>query len=91
LAGVYHTIFRHSPIYSDFEDAFLTDGERQLKIRFNPKISSFKSNRLEAKLDTIGGKYPFIFRNGRANYKEFPVSGLLSLISDPNERFLSGI
>ena len=91
LAGIYHTIFRHSPVYADFEDAFLTDGERQLKLRFNPKVSSFKSNRLEAKLDTIGGKYPFIFRNGRADYKEFPISGLLSLVSDPNERFMSGI
>ena len=91
LTGVYHTIFRHEPVYVDFEDSFLLDGERQLKLRFNPKISSFKSNRLEAKMDTIGGKYPFIFRNGRVEYKEFPVSGLLSLISDPNERFLSGI
>jgi hypothetical protein len=89
--GQYHTVFKHSPIFMDFEDAFLFDGKRQLRIRFNPKISSFKSTILESKIDTIGGKYPFIFRNGNVEYKEFPISGLLSLISDPNERFFAGI
>lgn len=75
----------------DFEDMFLFDGSRQLKIRFNPKVTSFKSTVLESKIDTLGGKYPFVFRNGNVEYKEFPVSGLLSLISDPNEFFLKGI
>jgi hypothetical protein len=42
-------------------------------------------------MDTIGGKYPFIFRNGNVYYKEFSISGLISLIADPNEKFLSGI
>jgi hypothetical protein len=69
----------------------LFDGERQLKIRYNPKVSSFKSTVLETKVDTIGGKYPFVFRNGRVEYKEFPISGLISLQSDPNELFLKGV
>jgi hypothetical protein len=42
-------------------------------------------------MDTIGSKHPFIFRNGNVNYKEFPISGLISLVSDPNERFMKGI
>lgn len=75
----------------DFEDCFLYDGERQLKIRFNPKISSFKRTLLESKVDTLGGKHPFIFRNGRVDYKEFSISGLISLISDSNEFFMKGI
>lgn len=75
----------------NFEDAFLWDGERQLKIRFNPKVSSFKSTILETKTDTIGGKYPFIFRNGNVEYKEFPISGLLSMLSDENNLFLTGL
>ena len=75
----------------DFEDMFLFDGERQLKIRFNPKVTSFKSTVLESKVNTLGGKYPFVFRNGNVEYKEFPIAGLLSLISDPDERFLKGI
>lgn len=78
-------------ITADFEDMFLFDGTRQLKIRFNPKVSSFKATVLESKMDTLGGKYPFVFRNGNVEYKEFPVAGLLSLISDPNELFLKGI
>lgn len=79
------------PVLADFEDAFLFDGERQLKIQFNPKVSSFKSTILESKMDTLGGKYPFIFRNGNVEYKEFPISGLISMRSDPNGRFMSGI
>lgn len=78
-------------ITADFEDMFLFDGERQLKIRYNPKVSSFKSTVLESKINTLGGKYPFVFRNGNVEYKEFSVAGLLSLISDPEERFLRGI
>lgn len=78
-------------IYADFEDAFLYDGERQLKIKYNPKVSSFKETVLESKLDTIGSRFPFVFRNGNVRYKEFPISGLISFQSDPDERFLKGI
>ena len=78
-------------ITGDFEDMFLTDDERQLKIRFNPKVSSYKPTILEAKVDTIGSKYPFIFRSGNVNYKEFPISGLLSYLTDEKELFMSGI
>lgn len=78
-------------VQADFEDAFLYDGERQLKIKYNPKVSSFKETVLESKLDTIGSRFPFIFRNGDVRYKEFPISGLLSLHSDPEERFLKGV
>jgi len=61
---------------------FLSDGTRQLKIRFNPKVSSFKTTILEQKVDTIGSKYPFFFRNGNVYYKEFPISGLISRLMD---------
>ena len=76
-------------VYADFEDCFLYDGERQLKIRYNPKISNFKTTILEQKIDTIGSKYPFFFRNGRVSYKEFPISGLISLLMDENNYFNS--
>jgi hypothetical protein len=90
LRGYYFKSIEKS-VVADFEDMFLFDGERQLKIRFNPKVTSFKTNILESKVDTLGGKYPFVFRNGNVYYKEFPVSGLISLISDPHEYFLKGI
>jgi hypothetical protein len=31
-------------IYVSFDDCFLYDGEKQLRILYNPKISSFKEN-----------------------------------------------
>lgn len=82
-----------NPFYitADFEDMFLTDGERQLKIRYNPKVSSYKPTLLESKIDTLGSQYPFIFRNGNVNYKEFPISGLLSYLGDEKELFISNI
>lgn len=72
----------------EFENAYLFDGERQLCIRYNPKIASFKSTLLESKVDTLGGKYPFIFRNGNVDYKEFSISGLVSALMDPYGKFL---
>lgn len=76
-------------IYADFEHAFLYDGKRQLKIKYNPQISSFKDTILESKIDTLGGKYPFIFRNGNIRYKEFPINGLISCQSDDELLFTS--
>ena len=74
-------------VFVDFEDAFLFDGERQLKIKYNPKVSSFKTTILESKTDTLGSKYPFIFRNGNVEYKEFPISGLISYWMDDEDLF----
>lgn len=71
-----------------FEDILLYDGKRQLKLRFNPKVSSFKDVMLETKTDTIGGKYPVFYRNGRVQYKEFPISALISMLMDDNKEFL---
>jgi hypothetical protein len=48
----------------------------------NPKISSFKTHLLESKVDTMGSKFPFYFRNGNVDYKEFPISGLISYQMD---------
>ena len=83
----------NNPYYitADFEDSFLTDDVKQLKIRFNPQVSSFKPTILESKLETLGGQYPFIFRNGNVNYKEFSIGGLLSYLSDEKELFMQGI
>ena len=76
------------PVRADFEDMFLFDGKRQLKIRFNPKVTSFKNTIPEQKIETIGSKYPFIFRNGHTNYKEFPIGGLISYTADDSALFL---
>lgn len=72
---------------ADFEHMFLSDGKKQLKIAFNPKVSSLKETILEQKTDTIGSQYPFFFRNGHVRYKEIPISGLLSYHLDDDELF----
>lgn len=88
-AGIYSNRILAPDVKAQFEDIFLFDGERQLKIRFNPKVTSFKTVLLETKKNTIGNKYPFIFRNGAVAYKEFPISGLLSYMIDNDEFFAS--
>lgn len=77
------------PIYVDFEYMYLGDKDRQIKLSFNSKVTSFKSTLFENKLDTLGGRYPFFFKNGDQNYKEFPISGLLSYHLDEAETFMS--
>lgn len=72
----------------DFEYIFLGDKDKQLKICFNPEVSSFKETVLESKQDTLGSKYPYFFRNGDVSYKEFPISGLISYLMDPNEIYI---
>lgn len=71
----------------DFEHMFLYDGKRQLCIKFNPKIANFKKDLLEAKTDTIGNQFPYILRNGRTDYKEFSISGLISYLADEQSLF----
>ena len=89
--GIYSKRIEAEPIFVDFEDMYLSDGERQLRVRFNPKVTSFKNTILESKMDTIGGQYPFFFRNGNVKYKEFPISGLISTLSDENGEFMQGL
>lgn len=71
-----------------FQHSYLFDGKRQLNIGYNGNISSLKNNVLESKIDTIGSTYPFLFRNGMVQYKEFPLSSLLSLVTD-NQKYFS--
>lgn len=87
--GLYSNKLYSNELYVTFEDAFLYDGQRQLKLRFNPKVTSFKDTVLETKTNTIGSKYPFIFRNNAVDYKEFPISGLVSYWMDDEELFIT--
>lgn len=84
-----NNVYKEIAIVADFEDMFLYDGKRQLKVRFNPKVASFKNSIPEQKIETIGSKYPFIFRNGHVNYKEFPIAGLISYSMDDAMLFLN--
>lgn len=75
--------------FVDFEDIFLDDANgRQLKIRFNPSINSYKNTVLESKQDTIGGQFPIIYRNGNVSYREISISGLITMDMDENGLFM---
>lgn len=87
--GVYTNRIISKPVYADYEDMYLQDKDRVLKVRFNPKVSSFKIDIPEQKTDTIGSKYPYFFRNGTVYYKEFPVAGLLSFNLETALEFLT--
>ena len=71
----------------DLEHSYLSDGEKQLCIKFNPQVSSFKQIIQENKVETIGSKYPFFFRNGNVRYREIAMSGLLTYLLDENGDF----
>lgn len=73
----------------NFEHIFLTSGDKQLKIEFNPSLTSFKHTISEVRTDTIGSKYPFIRRNGNIDYVQFPLGGFISSAMDENGLFTS--
>ena len=77
------------PVMVIFEDMFLTKNETQLKIRYNPQLSSFKRVVLDSTVQTLGSKYPFMRRNGNVSYRQFPIGGLISYNADENEIFIT--
>ena len=72
-----------------FDDMFLIANGKQLKIKYNPSVSSMKYTTVDSKTDTIGSKYPFIKRNGSVEYRTFPISGLITFLADENELLTS--
>lgn len=83
---IYSERIESNTVQVKFEDSFLYDGEKQLCIKFNPKVSTFKNTLAEQKTDTIGSEHPYIIRNGNLKYKEFSVGGLISYIMDESEQ-----
>lgn len=85
-----YTCSEKSSIISDYEDIFLFDGEKQLKIRFNPNVNSLSETIMESKVDTIGGKYPVFLRNGDTRYFVFSFGGLITYNMDEQGLFDEG-
>lgn len=83
------TKYIKTPIMVIFDDMFLTTKDRQLKIKFNPTVSSFKRTIQESRTDTLGSQFPFVRRNGHADYAQFPIGGLISFQIDESELFTS--
>ena len=60
------------------DDAFLTDKEHNLRIQYDPDVTSFKIITDDAIIKTLGSRYPFARRNGDTYYRQFNISGLIS-------------
>lgn len=67
-----------------FEDIFLTSGDKQLKVQFNPSVTDLKYNLMESQQTTLGSQFPFVRRNGNNFFRSFSVSGLISSQMDEN-------
>lgn len=63
------------------------NGVKQLKLKYDFQISSYKTNISESKTDTIGSKYPFIRRNGNMYYRSFPITGTITQYMDEASLF----
>jgi len=80
------------PILRDYEYSYLVgEGGRQLKLKYNNVMNSYTYNYSESKTDTIGGKYPFITRNGNMQYRTIPVNGLISFNMDESQLFTNDL
>lgn len=77
------------PIMTVFDDIFLTREDMQIRVRYNPQISSFKKTILESKTDTLGSKFPVIRRNGSVGYRQFSISGLITAFCDEEGVFIN--
>ncbi len=64
------------------------DKVKQLKLKYDFQISSYKTNISESKTDTIGSQYPFIRRNGNMYYRSFPISGTITAYMDNVQLFI---
>ncbi len=73
------------PIICVFEDIFLTSGDRQLRIQFNPSIGDFKYNVMDSQQVTLGSQYPYVKRNGNNYFRSFSIGGLISSFIDDKD------
>lgn len=71
-----------NPVTCYFEDMFIVNQDKSLKIRFDQQVTSLKRNYTDVKTDTIGGAYPIIRRNGNAKYNSFQISGMITSFMD---------
>lgn len=74
------------PFFCQLEDMSLIGSDTEkLNIKFDPNISNFQYTVAESKTETLGGKYPFIRRNGDTYYRQFSITGLISHYCEDEE------
>ncbi len=75
------------PILSIFDHAFLTGEGTQLCVKFNPNIANMKINTSDNLINTIGGQFPYVLRNGNMYYRTFSLSGTIAYEMDLEHQF----
>lgn len=75
-------VFWHSA-YGD--DILLKDASKEYLIKYNPEVTSFKRNITDVIMPTLGGKYPYTYRNGHQNYRTFTIGGLIARYNATND------
>lgn len=79
------------PVILFVEDIFLATRDLTLKIKYNPELSNYKRNVVDAITPTLGGSYPFMRRNGAQKYRTFTLGGLISYNAELYEPKISDI
>ena len=82
-------IAESSIIYPQFYEMLLMRQNKQIAIRYNGQVSSWKPTVNRQKIDTLGGKYPKFVENAAMNYKTYSISGLITAEKDFNRKFLN--
>lgn len=77
------------PVMIELDHIYIVGKEKQLKVKFNPNVSSYQRTISESKTDTIGSKYPYVKRNGNMNYRQFGLSGTISHFMDQDGLLIS--
>ena len=78
----YKTLILDTPIIVLFEDMYMNSQDKELRLKFNSRVTSYKRAVTENKTETLGGRYPFVRRNSATNYKQFSINGLISFYTD---------
>ena len=86
--GLRTTLEESEPVMRNFNYSYLLGkNNKQLKLKFNNDMGSFKIQLQESKVDPIGATYPVVTRNAATYYKTFPVNGLISFLMDEQSTF----
>ena len=70
------------PVSLIYEDVFLNSQGRQLRLRYDSHVTSYKKVVMENKTETLGSKFPIIRRNSATDYKQFALTGLITFHTD---------
>ena len=89
ISGHTHFTIVEGPAMTIFDHAFLNGEGTQLCVKFNPNVGSYQVNLVDNVVTTIGGKYPYISRNGDMYYRSFSLSGTIAYEMDEQHQFSS--